>query len=70
MFRVRSVAQPGRVLALGARCRWFESSRSDQLHNIESVYLLCYFFIQNNLIMFFNELMIFFWVPRGQTFRI
>ena len=28
---VRSVAQPGRVLALGARCRWFESSRSDHL---------------------------------------
>ena len=29
----------------------------DHLHNIENVYLLCYFFIQNNLIMFFNELM-------------
>ena len=26
----RGVAQPGRALALGARCRWFESSRPDQ----------------------------------------
>ncbi len=26
---VRGVAQPGRVLALGARCRWFESSLPD-----------------------------------------
>ena len=27
----RGVAQPGRALALGARCRWFESSRPDHL---------------------------------------
>ena len=28
----RGVAQPGRVLALGARCRTFESCRPDHFH--------------------------------------
>lgn len=54
----RGVAQPGRVLGLGPRCRMFESCRPDQLYNIVCVYLLCYFFIQNNLIIFFNELIV------------
>src|SRR5690606_9875149 len=31
---LRGVAQPGRVLALGARCRRFESSRPDQAPEI------------------------------------
>ena len=56
--KFRGVAQPGRVLGLGPRCRRFESSRPDQLYNMVCVYLLCYFFIRNNLIMFFNELII------------
>ena len=30
MAGIRGVAQPGRVLALGARCRRFEPSRPDQ----------------------------------------
>lgn len=40
----RGVAQPGRVLALGARCRWFKSSRPDHLYNIVCLCILCYFF--------------------------
>ena len=30
MFKIRDIAQPGRALALGARCHWFESSCPDQ----------------------------------------
>lgn len=53
----RDVAQPGSAFAWGASGRWFESSHPDQIHNIVCVYLLCYFFIYENLIIFFNELM-------------
>ena len=34
---VRSVAQPGRALALGARRRRFESCRSDHLFIVDSI---------------------------------
>ena len=34
MADIRGVAQPGRVLALGARCRRFEPSRPD--HEIQN----------------------------------
>ena len=40
----RSVAQPGRVLALGARCRWSESSRSDQLNTKHQKWCFFLFF--------------------------
>ncbi len=30
-FKIRDVAQPGSVLAWGARGRWFESSHPDNL---------------------------------------
>lgn len=35
-----------------------QSTRSDHLYSIVCVYLLCYFFIWYNLIIFFNELII------------
>ena len=40
---IRGVAQPGRVLALGARCRRFEPSRPDQKIKIGCVpiFVLC-----------------------------
>ena len=32
----RDIAQPGRALALGARCRWFESVCPDQYKKIKT----------------------------------
>ena len=46
---IRGVAQPGRVLALGARCRRFEPSRPDQKIKIDhvSIFILCLLFIKH-----------------------
>ena len=33
-FLFRDLAQPGRALALGARCRWFESNSPDQFRRL------------------------------------
>jgi len=41
--------------SIAKQCRG-QSYSPDQLYNIVCVYLLCYFFIQNNLIIFFNEI--------------
>ena len=42
---IRGVAQPGRVLGLGPRCRMFESCRPDQYQKAE-VYTFAFFVIQ------------------------
>ena len=41
---IRGVAQPGRVLGLGPRCRMFESCRPDQYQKAE-VYTFAFFVI-------------------------
>ena len=39
----RDLAQPGRALALGARCRWFESNSPDHIKNpVRNGGVLCY----------------------------
>ena len=38
----RGVAQSGRVLALGARCRRFKSYRPDQIHNTTVEVVFCF----------------------------
>ena len=55
----RGVAQSGRVLALGARCRRFESFRPDQKNNKRPLWVVFYFFPRNadsNLVLIFPSL--------------
>ena len=52
---IRGVAQPGRVLALGARCRMFKSCRPDQNPPPQKKYALCLFSVSiawNNVAKF------------------
>ena len=48
----RDVAQPGRALRSGRRCRWFESSHPDQ---VVSRYLSNYLFVKVYSMLFFSE---------------
>lgn len=55
----RGVAQSGRVLALGARCRRFESFRPDQKNNKRPLWVVFYFFprdADSNLVLIFPSL--------------
>ena len=59
MARIRGVAQPGRVLGLGPRCRRFEPSHPDQKIQIGLVpiLILC-LWVQTKifLIVFWNQI--------------